>query len=78
LHGVVVVEVAPASTAEDLGFLRGDLIEEVNHNPVTSMTNYHKYLGTLHPGGQVVFKVVRHGDTDRLLTVYLAGVVPAP
>ena len=78
LHGVVVVEVAPASTAEDIGFQRGDLIEEVNHNQVTSMTNYRKFLSTLHPGQQVVFKVVRHGDTDRLLTVYLAGVVPQP
>ena len=77
LHGVVVTEVEPASTAEDIGFLRGDLIEEVDHNEVTSLPVYRKFLSALRPGQQAVFKVVRHGDTDRLLTVYLAGAVPA-
>ena len=77
LKGVVVTEVDPASTAEDIGFLRGDLIEEVDHNQVTSLPVYRKFLSALRPGQQAVFKVVRHSDTDRLLTVYLAGVVPA-
>ena len=76
LRGVVVTEVAPASFAEDIGFERGDLIEEINHVPVNSGADYRKVLGGLKAREQVVFKVVRHGDSERMLTVFLAGVVP--
>ena len=76
-HGVIVTTVTPVSFAEDAGFKRGDLIEEINHVAVNSMADYHKLLGALKPGQEAVFKVVRHSESDRLLTIFLAGVVPA-
>ncbi|MGO9642323.1 MAG: Do family serine endopeptidase [Candidatus Acidiferrales bacterium] len=80
-HGVVVTDVEPASFSEDIGFMRGDLIVEINHSPVTSIADYRRFVSGLKPGQDVLFKVIRHsGDeqNDRLLTVMLAGEVPVP
>jgi serine protease Do len=75
--GVIVSEVDPASFAEDIGFGRGDVIAEVNRQPVGSVADYRSAIGKLKPGDSVVFKVMRHQDSDRVLTVFLPGVVPA-
>jgi serine protease Do len=75
--GVLVTEVEPASFADDLQFLRGDVIAEVNRQSVTSVDEYRKTVSKLKPGDQVVFKVLRRQDSDRVLTVFLPGVVPA-
>ena len=75
--GVVVVVVEPASFAEDLGFARGDVIIEVNRQEVTSIAEYRAAVAKLKPGQQVVFKVLRRQDADKILTVFLPGVVPA-
>jgi serine protease Do len=77
-RGVIVAEVAPTSFAEDLGFLRGDLITEINHVSVTSVPDYRKVVAALKPGMEVLFKVLRQDDSTRVLTVFLAGVVPSP
>ncbi len=76
VSGVIVTEVDPASFAEDLGFLRGDVIAEVNHTPINSMADYRREVAKLKSGQDVLFKVARHPD-DRTLTVFLAGAVPA-
>ncbi len=75
--GVVVSEVEPASFAEDISFFRGDVIAEVNHQAVNSAAEYRREMSKLKPGQNVVFKVLRRTDTERTLTVYLAGVVPS-
>jgi serine protease Do len=75
--GVLVVDVDPASFGDDIGFTRGDLIAEVNRQPVTSVAEYKAVIGKLKPGSNVVFKVLRRQDSDRILTVFLPGVVPA-
>jgi serine protease Do len=75
--GVLVVEVEPASFAEDLGFGRGDVVAEVNHEAVNSVSDYRKAVSKLKAGDEVVFKVLRRQDTDRVLTLYLSGKVPA-
>ena len=77
-RGVMVAEVAPTSFGEDLGFLRGDLITEINHVSVTSVADYRRGVAGLKPGNEVVFKVLRQDDSTRVLTVFLAGVVPSP
>jgi len=74
--GVLVVDVDPASFGDDIGFARGDLIAEVNRQPVTSVAEYKAVIGKLKPGTNVVFKVLRRQDSDRILTVFLPGVVP--
>ena len=76
-RGVVVVTVAPASFSEGIGFFRGDLIAEINQKPVASVDEFNSMMAALRPGEQVVFKVLRHDEGDRVLIVYLAGVVPA-
>jgi S1-C subfamily serine protease len=72
----LAIDVAPASFAEGIGFFRGDLIAEINEKPVTSVSEYNAAQASLKPGQQVVFKVLRHDESGRVLTVYLAGVVP--
>jgi serine protease Do len=76
-RGVLVVDVDPASFADDLGFGRGDVITEINRVPVASMEDYKSAVGKLKPGENVVFKVLRRADNDHTLTVFLPGVVPA-
>jgi len=77
VKGVVVSEVEPASFAEDINFTPGDVISEVNGQPVTTVEEYRKAIIALKPGDNVVFKVLRHGFNDRVMTVFLPGVVPA-
>jgi serine protease Do len=74
--GAVVTQVEPATFAEDVGFMRGDLIQEVNHQQVDSASEYRRAVAALKPRQDVVFKVLRHADNERMLTVFLAGVVP--
>jgi serine protease Do len=76
-RGAIVTAVEPASFADDIGFARGDLIVEVNREAVSAVADYRRVLAKLKPGQNVVFKVMRRADSDRLLTVFLAGVVPA-
>ena len=77
-HGVLVTEVDPATFGEDLGFERGDLIAEINHAGINSVADYRAATESLKPGQDILFKVIRHGDNGELLTVLLAGTVPAP
>jgi len=75
--GVLVTEVDPATFADDLGFGRGDVIAEINRVAVSTVADYRKAVSTLKPGEEVVFKVLRRQDSDRVLTLYLSGKVPA-
>jgi serine protease Do len=77
IKGVVVAEVEPASFAEDINFAPGDVIAEVNGQAVSTVDEYRKAIGKLKTGDNVVFKVMRHGFNDRVMTVFLPGVVPA-
>ena len=75
--GVIVSEVEPASFAEDLLFTRGDVITEINRQTINSVADYRAAVSKLKPGDDVVFKVLRRQDGDRMLTVYLSGKVPS-
>lgn len=76
-RGVLVTDVDPASFADDLGFGRGDVIQEINHEVVSSVDDYRKIVSKLKPGQNVVFKILRRGDNEHTLTIFLPGVVPA-
>ena len=41
------------------------------------MDDYKAVIAKLKAGENVVFKVLRRGDNEHTLTVYLSGVVPA-
>ncbi|MFN2508307.1 MAG: PDZ domain-containing protein, partial [Chthoniobacterales bacterium] len=56
VRGVVVTNVEDTS-----GELRkGDVIEEVNQQPVTSVAEYQKVIASLDPNGTHVLSVCRH------------------
>jgi serine protease Do len=75
--GAIVTEIDPATFADDLGFTRGDVITEINRVAVSSVADYRKAVSALKPGEDVVFKVLRRQDSDRVLTLYLSGKVSA-
>ena len=57
-HGVVVTNVDPDSGAADLQ--KGDVIEEINQQPVTSISDYKKMVASLDPSQPQVLSVCRH------------------
>jgi serine protease Do len=77
--GVIVTQVDPASFGEDIGFGRGDVIQDVNNQPVQSVRDWKRLTARLKPGDNVVFRVRRGGPSSGgALTVFPAGVVPPP
>src|ERR1700691_5546745 len=77
LAGAVVTEVEPATFAEDVGFARGDVVIEINHVEIKSIADYRAQMAKLQPGADVLFRIARRSDADRVLTLYLAGSIPA-
>jgi serine protease Do len=78
IKGALVTQVDPASFAEDIGFVRGDVITEINHTAVSAVSDYRRAVSGLKQGEDVLFKVRRRTGNDQFDTVYLAGAVPAP
>jgi serine protease Do len=58
VRGVVVTNVDPDSGAADLQ--KGDVIEEVNQQPIGSVADYQKIIGSLDPNQTHVLSVCRH------------------
>ena len=58
VRGVVVTNVDPDSGMAELQ--KGDVIEEVNQQPVTSVSDYEKIVGSLDPNQAQVLSVCRH------------------
>ena len=73
--GVLVSEVKPGSFAEDVGLSRGDVILEVNKQPVNSEDDLRKIQTQLKSGQDVVF-LVRQGRGRNAGTIFLAGTLP--
>jgi serine protease Do len=66
-RGVVVTDVAPDSGAADAGLQRGDVIEEVNRQTVTSPGEFEAALNRA--GNQSVLLRVRRGDRASFVVV---------
>jgi serine protease Do len=58
VQGVLVTDVAPDSGVAELQ--KGDVIEEINQQPVTSVSDYKKVAGSLDPNQPQVLSVCRH------------------
>ena len=58
VRGVVVTNVEPDSGAAELQ--KGDVIEEINQQPVTSVSDYNKIVAALDPAQAQVLSVCRH------------------
>lgn len=74
--GVIVQDVKPGSFAEDTGLSRGDVILEINKQPVNSENDFSRIEATLKSGQDVVFLVRQRGAGRQDGTIFLAGTLP--
>src|ERR1700690_1737768 len=73
-----VQDVKQGSFAEDLGLNRGDVILEVNKQPVNNPDDFTKLESSLKSGQDVVFLVRPRGARAQDGTIFLAGTLPEP
>ncbi|MGC1417315.1 MAG: DegQ family serine endoprotease [Candidatus Acidiferrum sp.] len=71
IEGVVVGDVSPDSPAKAAGIQRGDIILDVNGQPVANSIQLRMNISMMHPGTDVTLKYLRNGDV-RDATVKLA------
>jgi serine protease Do len=74
--GVIVQDVKPNSFAEDINLGRGDVILEVNKQPVNSEDDLAKVEAGLKSGQDAVFLVRPRGSTRQDGTIFVAGTLP--
>jgi serine protease Do len=74
--GVIVQDVKGGSFAEDVGVGRGDVILEVNKQPVNSEEDFARIESNLKSGQDVVFLVRPRGSTRQDGTIFMAGTLP--
>src|SRR5262245_5255915 len=61
-QGVVVTAVEPDSSAEKAGVIRGDVIREINRQPVKSVKDFKKVSTELRKGENVLILIERRGN----------------
>jgi serine protease Do len=66
-HGVVVTSVDPSSAAAAAQLNRGDVIQEVNHKPISNTSDYQQALSGV--GKQAVLLLVNHGGVTGYVVV---------
>ncbi len=60
-QGVVVMDVEPDSLASQAGLTQGDVIREINKQPVNSVKDYEKIMSSLKKDQQVLLLINRRG-----------------
>lgn len=61
-QGVVVTGVEPESGAEKAGLMAGDVISEINRQPVKSVKEFEKVSSAVKKGSQILILINRHGN----------------
>jgi serine protease Do len=74
--GVIVQDVKPGSFAEDVNLGRGDIILEVNRQPVNSEEEFARIESSMKSGQDVVFLVRPRGAGKQDGTIFDAGTLP--
>jgi serine protease Do len=74
--GVIVQDVKPGSFAEDVNLARGDIILQINKQPINSEEDFQKIESGLKSGQDVVFLVRQRGSSRQDGTIFLAGTLP--
>ncbi|HME36688.1 MAG TPA: Do family serine endopeptidase [Candidatus Sulfotelmatobacter sp.] len=74
--GVIVQDVKPGSFAEDVNLGRGDIILEINKQPVNSEEDFARIESSLKSGQDVVFLVRQRGSSRQDGTIFLPGTLP--
>lgn len=73
--GVIVTDVKPGSPADDWGLRRGDVLLEMNREPINNEADFRRLTSSLKSGQDVVFKV-RSGRGENAATNFLGGTLP--
>ncbi len=74
--GVIVQDVKAGSFGEDVNLSRGDVILEINRQPVNSEEDFSRIESSLKSGQDVVFLVRQRGSSRQDGTIFLAGTLP--
>ena len=74
--GVVVADVKPNSFGDDIGLSRGDVILEINKQPVNTEDDFTRVVGGLKSGQDVVFLVRPRGAGPQAGTIFMGGTLP--
>jgi serine protease Do len=75
VKGVLVTSVDPDSFAEEVGLERGDVIVQINQQPVGKVDDVLRIQKSLKPKADAVF-LVQRSQRGQSLTLYLAGTLP--
>ncbi|HER25251.1 MAG TPA: Do family serine endopeptidase [Candidatus Atribacteria bacterium] len=63
VKGLVVTEVVPGSSADDMGLQQGDIVLEANRTEVSSIGEWEKVINKLEPGDTLLLLVFRNQHT---------------
>ena len=63
VKGLVITEVIPGSSADDMGLRRGDIILEVNRTEVSSIEEWEEAISKLEPGNTLLLLIFRNHHT---------------
>jgi len=74
--GVLVQEVKPDGFGDSIGLGRGDVILEINKQPVNSEDDFRRVQGQMKSGQDVVFLVRPRGTGPQGGTVFMGGTLP--
>ena len=73
--GVMVQDVKPDGFGETAGLSRGDVILQINKQPVSNEADFHRIESQMKSGQDVVFLVRPRGSRDNT-TVFMGGTLP--
>ena len=63
VKGLVITDIIPGSSADDMGLRRGDIILEANRNELSSIADWEEIINQLEPGGTLLLLVFRDNHT---------------
>jgi serine protease Do len=75
VKGVLVTNVDNDSFAEEIGVQRGDVVVQINQQPVTKVDDVLRIQRSLKPKSDVVF-LIQRSQRGQSITLYLAGTLP--
>jgi len=75
-HGVLISAVETSSFAEDIGMQRGDVLVEINRQPVNTVEDVKRIQNALKPGEAVAFRILRQSGRNEWTPLFLAGSLP--
>ncbi len=73
---MIVQDVKPGAFGDDVGLNRGDVILEINKQPVNSADDFNRIESSLKSGQDVVFLVRPRGAGRQDGTIFIAGTLP--